>query len=441
MVRSTRHSKLETRSGRATLPRRRAPYFAKVAQGLQLGYYRGSTGGAWIARRYVGSGRYETDTVGLADDTVDADGVNVMTYFQAIEAARKWSEHRRLADAGVTHKGSYKVSDAVRDYLDEVRAEKSLSAVKNIEYAFNVVLPELGGLEVDGLTYSRLAKWRNELATRAKRVRKKRTAIEQPTRPIAETDDARRARRATANRVLTQLKAALNRAFRAGRIPSDEAWRRVTPFRRVDAAVVRYLSTNECRRLVNACPSDFRRLVQGALLTGCRYGELSRLRCGDFNADSDTLTIRQSKGGKARHVFLTQDARELFLTWTAGRSTTAQIFLRDDGERWGKSHQLRPIADASKAADISPPATFHVLRHTHASHLAMAATPMGVIAAQLGHADTRMVEKHYAHLAPSYVADTIRANLPALGVVGEANSPRPINEAHRDEPRRRIGPH
>jgi hypothetical protein len=61
MVRSTHHSKLETRSGRATLQRRRAPYFAKVAQGLQLGYYRGGAGGTWIARRYVGSGRYETD--------------------------------------------------------------------------------------------------------------------------------------------------------------------------------------------------------------------------------------------------------------------------------------------------------------------------------------------------------------------------------------------
>ena len=37
---------------------------------------------------------------------------------------------------------------------------------------------------------------------------------------------------------------------------------------------------------------------------------------------------------------------------------------------------------------------------------------MGVIAEQLGHADTRMTEKHYAHLAPSYVADTIRAHFP-----------------------------
>jgi hypothetical protein len=52
MPRSTRHGKLESRSGRATLPKRKAPYFAKVAKGLQLGYYRGSgAGGSWIARR------------------------------------------------------------------------------------------------------------------------------------------------------------------------------------------------------------------------------------------------------------------------------------------------------------------------------------------------------------------------------------------------------
>ena len=44
---------------------------------------------------------------------------------------------------------------------------------------------------------------------------------------------------------------------------------------------------------------------------------------------------------------------------------------------------------------------------------------MGVIAEQLGHADTRMTEKHYAHLAPSYVADTIRKHFPTLGIVGD----------------------
>jgi hypothetical protein len=42
-----------------------------------------------------------------------------------------------------------------------------------------------------------------------------------------------------------------------------------------------------------------------------------------------------------------------------------------------------------------------------------------VIAVQLGHAGTRITEKHYAHLAPSYVADTVRAALPPLGVVDD----------------------
>jgi hypothetical protein len=44
----------------------------------------------------------------------------------------------------------------------------------------------------------------------------------------------------------------------------------------------------------------------------------------------------------------------------------------------------------------------------------MRAVPMAVIARQLGHADTRMTEKHYAHLAPNYIADTIRESFPRL---------------------------
>ena len=32
-----------------------------------------------------------------------------------------------------------------------------------------------------------------------------------------------------------------------------------------------------------------------------------------------------------------------------------------------------------------------------------------------------MTERHYAHLSPSYVADTIRANMPTLGIVEKGN--------------------
>src|SRR6185437_7378540 len=108
-----------------------------------------------------------------------------------------------------------------------------------------------------------------------------------------------------ANRVLTILKAALNHAWNAGQVATDDAWRRVKPFKGVEKARVRYLSTAECLRLVNACEAAFRNLVRAALLTGCRYSELTRLHVADFYADAGVVTVRNSKAGKPRHVILT----------------------------------------------------------------------------------------------------------------------------------------
>ena len=48
-------------------------------------------------------------------------------------------------------------------------------------------------------------------------------------------------------------------------------------------------------------------------------------------------------------------------------------------------------------------------------------THLAVIAMQLGHSDTRMVEKRYGHLAPSYLAETVRAAFGALGLIEESN--------------------
>ena len=71
---------------------------------------------------------------------------------------------------------------------------------------------------------------------------------------------------------------------------------------------------------------------------------------------------------------------------------------------------------ACRAARIEPEANFHCLRHTYASHAIMNGAPLLVVAKNLGHSDTRMVEKHYGHLAPSYIADAIRAAAPRFGV-------------------------
>jgi integrase len=420
MARAARNSSLETRTARTRLRIRRTPYFAKIAKGLRLGYYRGSIAGSWVARCYRGAGTYATEALGVADDTLYADGVKVLDYWQAQEHARRWGERQRLIAEGMVREGTYTVADAVRDYLTEIAAEKGPTAVRDAKYIFDAsILPDLGASQVEKLTADRLTRWRNKLATQPKRVRTKRTATEPATREVADDEDARRARKATANRILTMLKAALNRAFQAGRASSDSVWRKVKPFRRVDEAVVRYLSVAEARRLVRACPEDFRKMVQAALLTGCRYSELARLKCSNFNHDSGTLAIRLSKG-KIRHVVLTDEGKTAFAGWTGERAHSDTVFLRADGNVWGPSHQKRPLDEASQRAGIAPSVNFHILRHTHGSHLAMSGVPMGVVAAQLGHADTRMTEKHYAHLAPSYVAQTIRANFPVFNLVDES---------------------
>jgi integrase len=219
---------------------------------------------------------------------------------------------------------------------------------------------------------------------------------------------------------LTVLRAALNHAFREGKVAHDTEWRRVKPFKNVDSARLRYLTIEEARRLINAAQGEFRRLVQAALMTGCRYGELARLTIGDFNPDSGSLLVARSKSGKARHVVLTGEGVALFEQWCAGRASGDLIFRTDHGRAWGKSHQDAPMREACLHAKIDPPISFHVLRHTYASLSIMNGTPVMVVAQNLGHADTRMVEKHYGHLAKSFVADAIRAGAPRFGFAQDA---------------------
>jgi integrase len=113
-------------------------------------------------------------------------------------------------------------------------------------------------------------------------------------------------------------------------------------------------------------------------------------------------------------VTLTDEACAFVDRLVARRAPNEPLLRRDDGRAWKRAEQVRLMREACTRAGIVPAVGFHVLRHTHGSLLAMRAVPMAVIARQLGHADTRMTEKHYAHLAPNYVADTIRGSFPRL---------------------------
>ena len=431
MARAVRNTKIDTRSARLKLLARREPYWSVISTGCAVGYRRGAKGGTWIARFRHDDGKQQYESLGAADDARDADGLTALSFQQAQEKARDWFKRTAREAAGemAPRESPYTVADALTDYFAAQVRKGAKSPSKAISASNSRIVPELGEVQVAKLTATRLRRWHEDVAAKPKLVRTKAGSTERQTKALDANDpDVVRARRATANRLLTIVKAALNLAFRDGLAVADEAWRKVKPFREVDDPVVRYLTAAECKRFVNASTPDFRNLVRGALLTGCRYGELCRLAANDVNLDVGTLAVRISKAGKVRHVTLTEEAQAFFANLGAAKSGRDLLFTRENGEPWKASQQARPAEEASKHAKIDPPVTFHTLRHTHASMLAMAGAPMGVIAAQLGHADTRVTERHYAHLAPSYVADTIRAHLPSLGITDTANV-RPMKKA------------
>jgi integrase len=415
MARTVRDARLETRSAREKLKPSGKPYYKALDPGLHLGYRKGAAGGKWVIRWYVGDGAYRVETIAVADDKADAgDGEVVLDFRRAQALAReKHAEHQRSAKGLPADGGPYTVRRCIEEYLAFLSAERK-SASDARYRAEALILPTLGDVVCAELTKKQIEAWRNETARAAPRLRTRRGQA-QKYRAV-DDDDGRRRRKAAANRVLTILKAALNRAWRDGKIETDTAWRRVEPFEDVDAARVRYLTIDECRRLINASEGEFRDLVRAALATGCRFGELAALQVRDFNPDAGTLHIRTSKSGKARHVVLNDEGVELFTRLGAGRPGVELMLRKADGDRWGKSNQARPMAEACEHAKIEPPASFHTLRHTYASHAVMAGAPLIVVARNLGHADTRMVERHYGHLSASYVADEIRRAAPRFGV-------------------------
>jgi integrase len=418
MARKVRDKELDSREARSKLKPRGKPYRRLIEPGLHLGYRRiAGRSGTWDARHYKGGGQYEIERIGIADDLSDSDGVAILDYWQAVDEARKRMVARAHAAAGKT--GPLTVRDVIEQYLEWMRGNRK-SAYDATKRAEAFILPVLGDIECERLTTDAIYKWHVDLSKRPPRVRTRRGG-EQQHRSANGDEDAVRRRQASANRVLTTLKAALNRTWRQGEISSDAAWRRVEPFADTSGVRLRYLTIAECRRLINACTPAFRDLVHAALMCGARYGEIARLRVADFDGHSGTLVIAAGKTGKARRVILNEEAIQFFDGACAGKRAEDRIFVRNGrGESWGASHQFHHMREACARAKIASPVGFHQLRHTYASHCVMNGVPIAVVAENLGHS-VEVCARHYAHLAPSYKADAIRAGAPRFGTMPQTN--------------------
>jgi integrase len=396
-----------------------------IERGLSLGYRKSSEGGAWLVRRYDASRRRHVEgRVATADDYREPDGSEVLDFAQAQRRVLADARHGAMQASGQL----YTVADAVDDYVSYLKTHRKSAHGAELKLRA-YVLPQLGARRVADLTPTDLERWLSWALKRRRRTRghASRGAAPAETTPREtplpdEFADRLRRRKATLNRVISDFKACLNHAYNSGRVSTREAWARFKKFRSTDSARLRWLTVSEANRLQNASGPDFRKLVCAALQTGCRIGELLAARARDFDPHSETLLIPDSKSGKPRRVPLTEEGVALFAGLTSGKGEGERLFAQPNGSPWHRMAVVRAMRESCEGGRISPPATFHALRHTYASLLVQAGVPLLFVASALGHGDTRMVEKHYGHLAPSQVADMIRAKLPRFGVgIGKGN--------------------
>ncbi len=410
-----RRSILSSRTSRSALPRSDKPEWEVIGPGLRLGYRagRGSSGrgGSWLVASRDVAGKRIQSRLGKADDLLPADGKAVLDHEQAKAGARAWLKSLR-AGAGASQ--ALTVDMALDRYFEARAAEGMKSLDDAITRAALHVRPKLGSIRLADLTIGKLRSWRDGLVSAEKRRRTGRTS-QKPNVVIVDLTDPEviRRRRDTANRMLTILKAALNWAFHNHLVSDDTAWRLLKPYRSTTAARVRFLAAEEQRALLAAATGAVGDLVAAALVTGARFGELARLQVRDFDQDNLSVFIAESKSGKSRHVPLPPGGAALFKRLCEGRAPDAPLLRQDTGAAWKRATYQRAFKAAVEAAGLSD-VTLHELRHTYASTMVRGGAPLMIVAQALGHSDTRMVEKHYAHLAPSYVAETIRRLAPDI---------------------------
>jgi integrase len=398
MPRKIRDAHLDTRTAREKLAIRGRPHYRRIDANLAIGYRRlRGRSGTWVARIYTGNGDYAFEPIGTADDRSDADGVTVFSFDQAVTKARALHTERANQAAGIH--APLTVEAAMDAYVKHLDANgKHVDQLERI--AAKYILPLLGQHEVGKLTSEMLTKWKAQIAAMPAKGKR-------PFDPVA--------RKSSANGTLGKLKAALNLAFNDGKVPSNQAWRSIKKFQGVDRSRDRRLSVDEAQRLINAAGDEFRPMVQAGLLTGCRYGELCNLKVRDFDIDNRTVFIAHSKTKRSRHVVLTDEGATLFERLAAGRRGNDPLIRRADGLAWGAAQQARRMKAACRNARIDPMITFHGLRHSYATLLIKAGTPLAYVAKSLGHTSIAMVTKHYGHFDDDHVAQTIRANVPSYG--------------------------
>jgi integrase len=174
-----------------------------------------------------------------------------------------------------------------------------------------------------------------------------------------------------------------------------------------------FFTFDEAKRLVAAADGEWRTMILVALRTGMRIGELLALQWQDGDLVAGRITVRRNvvwghlgtpKSGKSREIPLSNDAQKALKDHRHLRG--ALVFCDAGGHMLTEGEVRHPMWRACKRAGLRL-ITWHVCRHSFASHLVMRGAPIKAVQELLGHSSILMTMR-YAHLAPEVARDAVQ---------------------------------
>jgi integrase len=337
-----------------------------------------------VARVSDGKGGNWTKAIGTADDFDEADGREVLDFWQAQDRARAIARAGRAGDDDADKPVT--IGTALDQY--ECDLEVRGGDVGNVGRV-RAHLSDLLANKAVALVMSReLRKWRDGL-----------------TEQLAP---------ASVNRTTNALKAALNLAAEHDeRITSRRAWETgLASIHDAEESRNVILPEADIRTVIAKAgeeSSEFEVLTETLAVTGARISQLARLEVQDLqdNRPDPRLMMPSSRKGRGkktitrRPVPIPASLAAKLRRIAEGRAPTAPLLTKPSGDPWKKSDHSRPFARVARAAGLNPDAvTIYALRHSSIVRQLLAGVPVRVVAVNHD-TSVAMIERTYSR----YIGD------------------------------------
>ncbi len=216
------------------------------------------------------------------------------------------------------------------------------------------------------------------------------------------------------------LHTALEQAVKWNLVPRNVAAIAEPP--RVKRREMQSLTAEQVRAVLAAAGSGrLGTLIDVAVNTGMRQGELLGLRWADVDLDTGILRVRlqygrdggfaEPKSARSRRTIDLPASTLATLREHKHRQLQERLMTGPDWEDQGlifSTYQGRPMGHRNVERDFTalleraglPHVPFHALRHTHATLLLSAGVPVGDVSARLGHSSAAMTLDVYGHVLP-----------------------------------------